>query len=73
MNLGNPMLDDQEKFYILNYIKESPYQLNIAEFLSLYHEDGLGNILKNVEYWVRDTWDIINRYNKSYKNDITKS
>jgi 5'-3' exonuclease len=73
MNLGNPMLDDQEKFYILNYIKESSYQLNIAEFLSLYHEDGLGNILKNVEYWVRDTWDIIDRYNKSYKNDITKS
>ena len=67
MNLGNPMLGDQEKFYILDCIKESAYPLNTAEFLSLYHEDGLGNILKNVEYWVRDTWDTINRYNKANK------
>lgn len=65
MNLGNPMLDDREKELILNYIKESAYKLDIPTFMKLYNEDGLGNILKNVEFWLRDNWSIIDRYNKT--------
>lgn len=67
MNLGNPMLDDQEKEYILNCVKESSYKLDIPEFIKLYTEDGLGNILKNVDYWIRDNWTTIDRYNKAKK------
>ena len=64
MDLSNPMLDDLEKEFILNVVKDPPYKLNIAEFLKLYHKDGLGNILKNVEYWVRENFDKIDRYNR---------
>ena len=65
MDLGNPMLDDLEKEFILDIIKKPPFKLNMAEFIRLYNQDGLGNILKNVEYWLRDNWNIVDRYNKA--------
>ena len=65
MNLSNPMLDSLEKEHILNYIKESPYKLDIVSFTKMYHEDGLGNVLKNVDFWIRDNWITIDRYNKA--------
>jgi 5'-3' exonuclease len=67
MDLSNPMLDDQEKDYILDHVKESPYELNVETFLKFYHKDGLGNVLKNVDYWIKDIWSPINRYNKAKK------
>ena len=65
MNLSNPMLDDQEKEYILEQVKEPPYELNVETFLKFYHKDGLGNVLKNVDYWIRENWNVIDRYNKA--------
>jgi hypothetical protein len=59
------MLDEQEKEYIFNQIKESPYELNIETFLRFYHKDGLGNVLKNVDYWIRDNWVLVDKYNKA--------
>ena len=65
MDLSNPMLDDQEKDYILEQVKDSPYALDIETFLKFYHQDGLGNVLKNVEYWIKDIWSPIYRYNQA--------
>ena len=65
MDLSNPMLDEQEKDYILDHVKESAYELNIETFLRFYTKDGLGNVLKNVDYWIKDIWSPINRYNKA--------
>ena len=65
MDLSNPMLDKQEKDYILEHVKESAYELNIETFLRFYTKDGLGNVLKNVDYWIKDIWSPINRYNKA--------
>jgi 5'-3' exonuclease len=65
MNLGNPILDSREKELIFKSIQESAFKLNVPTFIKLYNEDGLGNILKNVEYWLRDNWNIIDRYNKA--------
>jgi DNA polymerase-1 len=65
MDLSNPMLDEQERDYILNEIKESPYELDAETFLRFYHKDGLGNVLKNVDYWIKENWSTINRYNKT--------
>jgi 5'-3' exonuclease len=67
MDLSNPMLDEREKDYILNEIKEPPYELNIETFLRFYNEDGLGNVLKDVNYWIRESWTMIDRYNKTIK------
>jgi 5'-3' exonuclease len=65
MDLSNPMLDEQEKDYILEQVKESPYELDAETFLRFYHKDGLGNVLKNVDYWIRDNWSTVDRYNKT--------
>jgi len=65
MDLGNPMLVDEEKALILDYIKDPSYKLNIPEFIKMYHEDGLGNVLKNVDFWIRDVWTTLDRYNKA--------
>ena len=65
MDLGNPILDFQEKELILKHIKESAFKLDIPIFIKLYNQDGLGNVLKNIEFWLRDNWNIIDRYNKA--------
>jgi len=65
MDLSNPMIDEAEKEYILEQVKEPAYELDIETFLKFYNKDGLGNILKNVDYWIKDIWNPINRYNKA--------
>lgn len=65
MNLENPMLDDLEKDHILNMIKTPAYKLDSSTFLKMYHEDGLGHVLKNVDYWIKECFDKIDRYNRS--------
>lgn len=65
MDLGNPILDSREKELILKSVEESAFKLDIPTFIKLYNQDGLGNILKNVEFWLRDNWSIIDRYNKA--------
>ena len=65
MDLGNPILDKKEKEFILDITKSLAFKLDIPTFIGLYNQDGLGNILKNVEYWLRDNWTIIDRYNKA--------
>lgn len=65
MDLENPMLDEAEKAYILEYMKAAPFKLDIPLFVKMYHEDGLGNILKDIEFWLRNNWTILDRYNKA--------
>ena len=67
MDLSNPMLDDQEKNYILDQVKEPPYELDAETFLRFYHKDGLGNVLKNVDYWIKENWSTIDKYNRTKK------
>lgn len=65
MDLSNPILDFKEKEVILDIIESLAFKLDIPTFIKLYNQDGLGNILKNIEYWLRDNWSIIDRYNKT--------
>jgi hypothetical protein len=36
--------------------------LNSKDFLSFYNEDGLGRIIKNVDFWIRDTFKVLNSF-----------
>ena len=65
MDLGNPILDSKEKEFIFNIIESPSLKLDVPTFIKLYNQDGLGNILKNIEFWLRDNWTIIDRYNKA--------
>jgi hypothetical protein len=62
MNLKNPLLDDQEKEFLTELTKSETQVLNSKDFLSFYNEDGLGRIIKNVDFWIRDTFKILNSF-----------
>jgi hypothetical protein len=56
MNLHNPLLSEEDKEY-LNYNMEYK-ELNFypTQFLQMYKEDGVGNIIRNVDVWVKETF-----------------
>ena len=45
-------------------IKEDIPSLDIVEFMKYYEEDGLGRMIKNTEYWLTNTFSLLN----SFKN-----
>jgi len=65
MDLGNPILDENEKNQIKNIINEHAYKLDVYSFSKMYNQDGIGNVIKNVDFWLRDNFQIIDRYNKA--------
>jgi DNA polymerase-1 len=62
MDLSNPLVDDNEKMSIEQETSKTPNKLNVADFLKMYHEDGLGHTLKNADYWLRDTFRILSSF-----------
>jgi 5'-3' exonuclease len=64
MDLQNPLVNDQEKHQIEELVSVRAYNLKPAEFMKLYHEDGLVNVLKNVDYWLNDTFKVLSSFNK---------
>lgn len=64
MNLSNPLISDEEKEFLEMIIEEDTPHLNITEFMNYYNEDGLGRIIKNTEYWLNNTFKILNSFKK---------
>jgi hypothetical protein len=62
MDLGNPLMDADEKLYVETIIEQPTEKIKTSEFLKLYNEDGLGHVLKNPDYWIRDTFRILNSF-----------
>ena len=62
MDLSNPLVDDNEKLLIEQVTQEIVSKLNVSDFSKMYHEDGLGHILKNVDFWLRDTFRTLSSF-----------
>lgn len=61
MDLKNPLLDENEKEILEEFMKDQSQTLKAKEFLQLYKDDGLGNqIIKDPSYWLRETFKTIN-------------
>ena len=56
MDLSNPMMSDQDKLDVDHLIKHTPLEYHPEAFVELYNEDQLGGLIRNVEYWIRDTF-----------------
>ena len=54
MDLSNPMINDEGKKYIHDFIKPWPLELHSKEFIRMYNEDQLGGLIRNVDFWVKD-------------------
>ena len=62
MDLSNPLVDESEKQIIEDVIESKIENTKIIEFLNMYNEDGLGHTLKNVDYWIRNTFTTLNSF-----------
>jgi DNA polymerase-1 len=54
MDLSNPMMTDQDKIFIDKFTQNTPLNYHPAEFISMCNEDQLGNLIRNVDVWVKD-------------------
>ena len=64
MNLHNPMLDDIEREFLDAIIEYPLPELDNMKFLKYYHEDGLKHLIKNIDYWIQNTFKDLISYNK---------
>ena len=59
MDLHNPILDEGQ-IELINELSSAPTpKLRPGEFLKMYHEDGLGHILKAPNYWIAETFSTV--------------
>jgi DNA polymerase-1 len=62
MNLSKPLIDDNDENF-LEFLSEEPTPtLNIEAFLRFYNEDGIGNMIRNIDFWLRDNFKILNSF-----------
>ena len=62
MDLNNPLVDENEKTYIETIVNQPVEKIKANEFIKLYNEDGLGHVLKNVEFWIRNTFTTLSSF-----------
>jgi len=56
MDLSNPMMTDQDKLDIDYLINNTQLEFHPEAFVEMYHEDQIGGLIRNVEYWIQDTF-----------------
>jgi DNA polymerase I len=54
MDLSNPMMTDQDKVFINEFTQNTPLNFYPSEFIKMCNEDQLGNLIRNVDIWVKD-------------------
>lgn len=64
MDLSSPMIDEREKKYIDNLIEEDIPEFHPELFVSLYNEDQLGGMIRNLESWLNDIFLQFKTYQK---------
>jgi 5'-3' exonuclease len=64
MDLSSPMVDEREKKYIDNLIEEDIPEFHPELFVSLYNEDQLGGMIRNLESWLNDIFLQFKTYQK---------
>jgi hypothetical protein len=64
MDLSNPLLNEEDKEYLEEIANHSHLGLNPEAFLRLYNEDGIGKMIRNVDFWLKDIFKTLNSFNK---------
>ena len=64
MDLSTPLIDKRGKEHINKLIDEDFPDLNSEMFISLYNEDKLGGMIRNLEYWLRDIFEPLKLYSE---------
>ena len=64
MDLSNPMMDENEKNYLDEVAKSKELNYIPEQFISLYNEDQLGGMIRNLDTWIKNNFE----HFKGYKN-----
>jgi DNA polymerase I len=64
MDLSVPMINDRDKEYIDELISEEIPDFNSEMFISLYNEDKLGGMIRNLDNWLKDIFALFPTYKK---------
>ena len=62
VELQNPLIDQDEKQFLEQFLDELPPKLNLNAFLKFYNEDSLGKLIKNPETTLNDVYKILNSF-----------
>jgi 5'-3' exonuclease len=62
MDLHNPLVDERQISILEQAVEQKVPSLDIASFLQMYNEDGLGHILKNANYWLQENFKVLNSF-----------
>jgi DNA polymerase-1 len=54
MDLSNPMMTGKDKEFINEFVKNTHLNYLPSEFIKMCNEDQLGNLIRNVDVWVKD-------------------
>ena len=57
MDLSNPMMDENEKKYLDEVAKSKKLNYIPEQFISLYNEDQLGGMIRNLDYWLKENFE----------------
>lgn len=63
MDLSNPMLDENDKNYLNQVVKSKELNYIPDQFITMYNEDKLGGMIRNLEFWIKDVFEKLS-YNK---------
>ena len=56
MDLSNPMMTDEDKIFIDEFANNTQLEFHPEAFLEMYEEDQIGGLIRNPEYWLKDTF-----------------
>jgi DNA polymerase-1 len=56
MDLSNPMIDDKGKKEVIDLINSNELNFDSQTFVHMYRSDMLGNLIKNVDFWLQDVF-----------------
>ena len=62
MDLSNPMIDENDKKYLNKVANSQKLEYFPEQFVSMYNQDKLGGMIRNVEIWVNDVFKKLKLY-----------
>jgi len=62
MDLKNPNIPEQEKVRLDELVTSKPYNYNKTKFLNYYNEDKLENSIGNLNFWLSQNFEGLNKY-----------
>ena len=65
MDLSKPMIDENDENYLDRVVESNELNYLPEQFISMYNEDQLGAIIRNIEFWIKDVFEIFSK--PSYK------